>query len=76
MAHLLLPALDINVTLTPSLANFDLPSETPLESSSQKINTFFYAFQGIFFLVYGFSPFQGLPKRKMTTNFFWALGSI
>lgn len=25
MAHLLLPALDINVTLTPSLAHFDLP---------------------------------------------------
>ena len=50
MAHLLLPALDIDVTLTPSLANFDLTSQIPLQSSSQKINTFFYAFQGIFFL--------------------------
>ena len=49
MARLLLPALDINVTLTPSLANFDLPLQTPLESSSRKINRLFYAFQGIFF---------------------------
>ena len=43
-------SLDINVTLTPSLANFDLPLQTPLESSSQKINRLFYAFQGIFFV--------------------------
>ena len=46
---LLLPTLDINVTLTPSFANFDLTSQTILQSSSQKINTFFYAFQGIIF---------------------------
>ena len=46
---LLLPTLDINVTLTPSFANFDLTSQTILQSSSQKINTFFYAFQGNLF---------------------------
>ena len=32
--------------------------------------------KAFFFFIYGLSPFQALQKGKMTTDFFWALGSI